>query len=149
VAGAEPTHQPTATIFGVSLGTGVVGIASALPVQWEPLKALLVYAAPALTIGVRFAWLWIADWSLTEGHKRYLDQAIREAEAHCARIRANPAASHAHKEEMQSTLESLEKVRMMVITNRSERVGVQLQEVRAAAERVARAGNGSSGNGDS
>ena len=112
MAEAGQSARRGASIAGASIGTAIVVLAERLPTGLAPLRSTLIYAAPAIAVGLRFVWLWLVDWGTAILERWEVEKALKEARTVVASCHGNPASSQKHKEDLQSKLESLEKLRM-------------------------------------
>ena len=117
-----------ASVAGGLGGTGLVGIANLLPAHLAWLKAILIYVAPAASVGLALVWALVSTNLRSWYNKRNLDIAIKEARAARDRIIGDPMASPAHKDNAQLNVERLEQLKFVMLQEQVSAVRATLTD---------------------
>lgn len=111
-AKSDSKNRKSASVAGVSGGTGLVAIAQLLPLDLAWLKAILTFAAPAATIVVSVLWVYLQVWiqeTVTQLlRRRAMNSSIKYARKMRDKVVKDPKATNAHKRQAQENLQKME-----------------------------------------
>lgn len=120
---------PTPGVVGIGGGTGLLGLASLVPDDHPVLKAVLTYLAPTATVCIGLLWfVAIAAVRRWVGRRR-ITIALRDARAIRDAIFADPSASDVLRRDVQSSVETLERLAMALILAEAQALRTTLRDV--------------------
>lgn len=123
----------TADVAGAGLGTGIIGLAAHLPTSLDPYKELIVYAAPAISVGGRILYIIASSYVSYVVTKFNIDRALKETIRVRDRIMSDQKSSEEHKKLAQDTVEQMEKLKLEMLSADMEHVTARLKELKEIA----------------
>lgn len=115
-----------ASVAGASAGTGLLGLVQLIPNEHQQFRSVLVLLTPALTVILSIVWENVTGVLKIWLRRARVEWTLKEARKQRDQVMGSRFSTDAHKADVQSRCETLEKLLMALIDDETSSIRVTL-----------------------